>query len=166
MRRLGSALRKWADRVDWEGAPKRTGWSFTFENHVGAVFNQEGVGCPVWYWGNQDYQRAHDESAFPEYTGEMAEQVEWVTVGIRVEPNRVMVLGSADVRDSRISHEMRGHDEYAPAFRTLALYRPRVAKIPRWAILLKCEMRTFVQVFGDSYPEALTEMFSRGGRSG
>lgn len=166
MRRLGGTLRKWADRIDRDGAPKRTGWSFTFEERLGAVFNDRGRGCPIWYWGDRDYQRAHDETIFPKYSGEVAEQVEWVTVGVRVEENRVMVLGSADVRGADFRREMRGHSTLPANPRALTGYEPRAAKIPHWAILLKCEMRTFVQVFGDSYPEALKEMFNRGGRSG
>jgi hypothetical protein len=164
MRRLGGALRRWADRVDRDGAPKLTGWSFTFEQHLGAVFNQEGVGCPVWYRGDQDYQRAYDEHRIPE--GQL-DTVEWVTVGVRSDEDRVMVLGSADVlMDPQWSRQQRGYDELPPNVHAMTPYEPRAAKIPRWAILLKCEMRTFVQVFGDDYPSALKEMFSRGGRSG
>lgn len=166
MRRLGSFLRRAADRVDLAGAPRATSWSFTFEDHLGVVFNQDGKGCPVWVSGDSDYQRAHDEHRFP--SGRM-DTVEWVTVGVRVDPDQVMVLGSADILlDPQWSRQQRGHDELPPdpAALTPSFAKPRTAKIPRWAIILTCEMRTFVQVFSEDYPSALREMFSRGGRSG
>lgn len=42
--------------------PQATGWSFTFENHRGLVWRQDGRGCPVWYLGDADYERAHTEA--------------------------------------------------------------------------------------------------------
>lgn len=60
--RLAQALRNWADRLDHEGAPKMTGQSFTFEKHRGIVFNDKRLGCPLWYYGDADYERAHNEA--------------------------------------------------------------------------------------------------------
>lgn len=59
---LAMRLRFWADRIDWAGAPKRTVWSFTYERGKGVVFNSNSRGCPLWYYGNEDYDRAHSES--------------------------------------------------------------------------------------------------------
>lgn len=59
---LARWLRLWADLIDWEGAPKGTGLSFTFEPGHGVVTNEEGRGCPLWYYGDRDYERAHQEA--------------------------------------------------------------------------------------------------------
>jgi hypothetical protein len=61
-RLLGFWLRRVADRVDWYGAPKRMSWTFTFEDGVGIVFQLDGPGCPLWYYGNADFERAHRSS--------------------------------------------------------------------------------------------------------
>jgi len=151
-----------ADRVDQDGALTETPWSFTLEDHIGIVFNQDGKGCPVLVRGARDYQRATDEHRIP--AGRL-DTVEWITVGVRTEKDQVMVLGSADVlQDPVWSRQQRGLDLYAPG--VLAPGQARVAKIPRWAIILKCEMRTFVQQFDKDYPSALKAMFERGGRPG
>lgn len=55
-------LRCLADRLDYDGAPKVTGFSFTFEDHQGLVFRDDGRGCPIAYLGERDYRRAHDEA--------------------------------------------------------------------------------------------------------
>jgi hypothetical protein len=60
--RLAAFLRRTADRIDHAGAPKLTGWSFTFEQHRGAVLRRDGRGCPLAYLGDRDYSRAHDEA--------------------------------------------------------------------------------------------------------
>jgi hypothetical protein len=67
---LADRLRRWADRIDHAGAPKRlSAWTFTFtftfEKHIGVVFRQDGRGCPLWYLGDADYDRAHDEADNP-----------------------------------------------------------------------------------------------------
>lgn len=60
--RLARRLRFLADRIDPSGAPRQTGWSFTFEQGTGIVFRQDGVGCPIWYLGMDSYARAHHEA--------------------------------------------------------------------------------------------------------
>ena len=60
--RLARRLRFLADRIDYAGAPKRIGWTFTFERGEGIVFRQDERGCPVWYLGDSDYERAHGEA--------------------------------------------------------------------------------------------------------
>lgn len=65
---LANKMRLVADRLDPSGAARLTGWSFTFEQHRGIVFHERGPGCPVWYMGEKDYARAHDE-AEPERRG-------------------------------------------------------------------------------------------------
>lgn len=56
---IAGRLRCWADRIDRYGAPKMTGLSFTFETGWGTVTNREGRGCPLWFYGDSDYERAH-----------------------------------------------------------------------------------------------------------
>ena len=174
MRRFGGFLRRVADRVDLDGAVAETPWSFTLEDHVGVVFNQDSKGCPVLVRWARDYQRATDERRIP---AKSLDTVEWVTVGVRTADDQVMVLGSADILlDPVWSRQQRGLDLYAPGVlapetarhnqTTFTSGGARVARIPRWAIILKCEMRTFVQVFDKDYPTALKAMFDRGGRPG
>lgn len=40
-------------------------YSFTFEDHEGIRFRTDGRGCPLWYLGDADYDRAHDEADKP-----------------------------------------------------------------------------------------------------
>lgn len=100
-------LRKWADRLDFDGAPKMTSWSFTIEREpAGVVFNSAGKGCPVWFYGNASYQRAHDEARLG---GEVDLRTpEWATFGYRITKDEVMVLGSADLRGGSLSRRMDG----------------------------------------------------------
>lgn len=65
MTRLAALLRRLADRIDHAGAPKLTGWSFTFENRRGIVFRRDRKGCPLAYLGDADYDRAHAEADTP-----------------------------------------------------------------------------------------------------
>lgn len=55
-------LRRWADRLSYETAPRAIGWSFTFEDRVGIRFREDGRGCPLWYLGEDDHERAHEEA--------------------------------------------------------------------------------------------------------
>ena len=64
-RRLGEWLRRLADRIDYHGAPKAIGWTFTFEPGRGIVFHEDhgpGKGCRLWYLGDDEYERAHTEA--------------------------------------------------------------------------------------------------------
>jgi hypothetical protein len=60
--RLAYQLRKYADRIDRPGAPKFMSYSFTFERGQGIVFRLGARGCPLWYYGDSDYERAHTEA--------------------------------------------------------------------------------------------------------
>ncbi|MFI6510100.1 hypothetical protein ACIBCT_21050 [Streptosporangium sp. NPDC050855] len=51
-----------ADRLDERGAPRFTGFSFTFETGEGVRFRQDGKGCPIVYLGEAHYERAHAEA--------------------------------------------------------------------------------------------------------
>lgn len=62
MTRIARWLRTIADRIDPDGAPRCTGWSFTFEQGQGIDFHRDRRGCPVWYLGMADYDRAHAEA--------------------------------------------------------------------------------------------------------
>lgn len=62
MKRFATILRRLADRIDHAGAPKLTHWSFTFELGRGLVFRDDGKGCRVAYLGDDEYDRAHQES--------------------------------------------------------------------------------------------------------
>ncbi|MGW5519031.1 hypothetical protein [Nocardia africana] len=60
---IGYRLRTWADRIDYKGAPRRlTSYTFTFEDGEGIRFREDGRGCRLWYLGDADYDKAHDES--------------------------------------------------------------------------------------------------------
>lgn len=62
-RRLAAWMRKWADRIDLHGAPRRTSWSFTFEhNDKGIQYRDDGKGCPLWYYGQDDFHKAFTDS--------------------------------------------------------------------------------------------------------
>ncbi len=62
MKFLAFWLRRIADRIDYEGAPKMMGMSFTFEQREGIRFRRDGRGCPLAYLGSADYARAHEEA--------------------------------------------------------------------------------------------------------
>lgn len=152
--RLADWLRKKADRLDPDGAPRRTSWSFTHEDGWGTVFNQEGRGCPLWYYGKDDYTRSHDDASLAE-----PEKVEWVTIGSRT-PDGVHVLGSAEVTKAMTTRRSIGYDVIKiPGV-------ARAARVPRWRITLMCEMDSFVTLPGATYPEAVEGMFRRNGIRG
>ena len=60
------AFRRWvaqhltfaAARIHRPSAFKRTHLSFEFVDGVGIVTNEDGHGCPLWYYGDDDYARA------------------------------------------------------------------------------------------------------------
>ena len=64
-KRLAALLRKYADRIDDAGAPHALHWTFTFENREGIRFREDGRGCRLWYLGDADYDKAHDEADNP-----------------------------------------------------------------------------------------------------
>lgn len=73
-RRIGEWLRRLADRIDWVGAPRWSGMTFTFEAeqgvvvHKGVLLASKGIsqpGCPLWYLGEDEYQKAYTEAANP-----------------------------------------------------------------------------------------------------
>lgn len=70
--RLARRLRFLADRIDHAGAPKTIGWRFTFEDHEGIRFRDDGRGCPLWYLGDADYERAHTEADTGHYQADWA----------------------------------------------------------------------------------------------
>lgn len=60
--RIGKVLRRLADRIDHHGAPRSIDWSFTFERGKGLVFhNDRGTGCPLYFLGMDEYEKAHRE---------------------------------------------------------------------------------------------------------
>lgn len=90
--RVGRVLRRLAERVDPDGAPRGGGYSFTFENGIGIVFREDGRGCPLWYLSKADYERAHDEA------DSMHTTINWQTMtpqlrgGLGQQPDRVNPL--------------------------------------------------------------------------
>lgn len=60
--RIGKFLRRVADRIDYQGAPRGTGFSFTIETGEGLRVREDGKGCGLWYLGNAEYDRAHTEA--------------------------------------------------------------------------------------------------------
>lgn len=64
--RLGALLRRYADRIDHEHAPRYASpYSFTFERKRGIVLRDDGRGCPLAYLDGGDYERAHTEADSP-----------------------------------------------------------------------------------------------------
>ena len=51
-------LRRFADRIDYEGAPRVTGYRFRFVLNKGIVFDDKGPGCPVWIPNGAAYEEA------------------------------------------------------------------------------------------------------------
>lgn len=62
---IATRLRFVADRIDPAGAWRGMSYSFTFERGEGISFNERGRGCPMWYTGTADYERAHAEARKP-----------------------------------------------------------------------------------------------------
>lgn len=61
--RLGWWLRKWADRIDEDHAPRIMSFSFTFEEREGIRFRDDGRGCQLAYLdGRSNWDRAYDEA--------------------------------------------------------------------------------------------------------
>lgn len=58
-------LRRVADRLDRDGAPKRSMASFTFERNIGIRLRDDGRGCPLWHLRDADYMRAYLEADDP-----------------------------------------------------------------------------------------------------
>lgn len=163
-KQLAAWFRKHADRLDPDGAPRRTGWSFTFEENWGIVFNEQDRGCPLYYLGRQDYELAHSQAgAFPP-----PQDVEWVTIGMRTPDGGVHVLGSAEVKNGTTSRRAETHtniDIPVPTTR-IGPANLRTARVPNWIITLTCEMHSFVTLPGKTYPEAVQAMFGRSGIRG
>lgn len=77
LRGFPGLLRRIADRLDPAGAPRSLGHSFTFELGEGIRFRDDGKGCPMWYLGESDYDRAHEESDTD------APWIDWSTMTLR-----------------------------------------------------------------------------------
>ena len=59
-RRVARRLGFWADRLAPEEAFRKTHIGFEFVTGKGIVTNTEGHGCPLWYQGREDYEKAHE----------------------------------------------------------------------------------------------------------
>ena len=69
---IGRRLRYLADRIDYQNAPRITGFTFTFERGKGVAFHGVDIadpmrdrGCPIAYLSESDYDRAHSEAENP-----------------------------------------------------------------------------------------------------
>lgn len=72
---VATRLRFLADRIDRHGAPKRmSSLSFTFELGEGIRVRDDHRGCPLWYFGDDDYNRAHNEA------DRRAPRIDWRTM--------------------------------------------------------------------------------------
>lgn len=60
--RIGHWMRKWADRIDHEHAPRWMGYSFTIETGKGFVFHEGRKGCRLWYLGHAEHELAHTQA--------------------------------------------------------------------------------------------------------
>lgn len=72
--RIGRWLRAWADRIDYHGAYRITGYTFTMRPGEGLQVQWGGDGCPIVYSGEDNYQRAHagPRDAVPSFTEQHA----------------------------------------------------------------------------------------------
>lgn len=59
-RRVARGLGYLADRLAPEDAFRKTCISFEFVTHKGIVTNTEGHGCPLWYQGRANFEKAHE----------------------------------------------------------------------------------------------------------
>jgi hypothetical protein len=162
-RRLAAWLRRHADRIDPDGAPRRTSWYFTQEDGWGTVFNQDGRGCPLYYYGLADYALAHTGAVQPPGPAD----TKWVTFGSGV-PGMVHVLGSAEVASVTTTRRMVGYDEVPVPARTARHRQPKpaTAKVPRWRVTLTVELDSFISLPGRTYEDAIRSMFGRAGTTG
>lgn len=71
---IAERLRRTADRIDHEGAPKITHRTFTFEQGEGIRFREDGRGCHVAYLGDAEYGKAHDQADNP------APRIDWAAL--------------------------------------------------------------------------------------
>lgn len=62
---LATRLRYLADRIHPDTAFRHPGLHFTMESGRTAVINDQGRGCPIWYYGHADYECAHTEAVSP-----------------------------------------------------------------------------------------------------
>jgi hypothetical protein len=65
VKRFARWLRNLADRIDYEGAPRLTHWTWTFELREGVRFREDGRGCRVAYLGDGEYEKAHAQADNP-----------------------------------------------------------------------------------------------------
>lgn len=75
--RLARRLRFFADRIDYAGAPKAMHTTFTFEHGEGIRFREDGKGCRLWYLGDDEYRKAHDQA------DNEHDQINWATMTTR-----------------------------------------------------------------------------------
>lgn len=76
---LPGLLRRIADRLDPASEPRGMSYSFTFELGEGIRFRDDGRGCPLWYLGEDDYERAHTESdSAPQLAAHYAQIEAWI----------------------------------------------------------------------------------------
>lgn len=72
MKRSGP-VRRWvatrlifaASRIDPYGAFRRTSMTFEFVEGVGVEWQWGGGGCPLWYYGQDDYAKAWAHDGHP-----------------------------------------------------------------------------------------------------
>lgn len=66
---MGRLLRRWADHIDPQHAPRKSGYSYTVEggwvhnNPNGIAVHVDGTGCPFWIMSDDDRERAYTEAA-------------------------------------------------------------------------------------------------------
>lgn len=68
-RYIGEKLRRFADRIDDDGAPRFPGLTFTFETGKGLVVHDPDEyprrGCELWYLGRREWDKAFTEADTP-----------------------------------------------------------------------------------------------------
>lgn len=95
--RLAHWMRKWADRIDYRGAPHCMSYTFTFETGEGLRFRQDGRGCKLWYLGMDDYEKAHTEADSAASDAEKAERRRLIGIALGDADPAVAGAASAEV---------------------------------------------------------------------
>lgn len=59
---IGKRLRFLADRIDYKGAPRLMGYTFTIETGEGFRLREDGRGCRLAYLGETEHEKAYTEA--------------------------------------------------------------------------------------------------------
>ena len=107
--RIGHWLRRWADRIDYLGAPRLLNWTFTLEAGEGIRFRMDGRGCRLAYLGVAEYEKAHAEADSASEDIHKAEDRRLIEIGM-TEPDPKKAEAAMAELNRRMLAGMRGAD--------------------------------------------------------